>query len=252
MKKILINYADKTYYKSQRQNTETGLSVGGFTDIIEYGAKNINDDFYNKNRSILDHPRGAGYWLWKPYIILETLNNISTSDVLFYCDAGVNFIESFNDYLFDINLSDEKGLTLFSGEHINKKYTKRDCFHYMDCDNKKYTDCIQLTASFQLCRRTDFTLDFYREYLKFAQDYRVISDAPNECGKDNYPEFIDHRHDQSILTLLQQKYDVSTIEDISQWGNSRREEGHKQLMQHHRGTINGDRVQRDRLIEGLK
>ena len=44
------------------------------------------------------------------------------------------------------------------------------------------------------------------EYLYYAQDKRIITDDPNELGYNNYEGFRDHRHDQSILSLLTKKY----------------------------------------------
>jgi hypothetical protein len=52
--------------------------------------------------------------------------------------------------------------------------------------------------------------------------------------KDNYDGFIEHRHDQSILSNLQKKHGVTLVEDISQYGDITREEGYKRLVNHHR------------------
>ena len=43
-------------------------------------------------------------------------------------------------------------------------------------------------------------------HLYYAQDKRIITDDDNEMGVDNYEGFRDHRHDQSILSLLVKKY----------------------------------------------
>ena len=37
----------------------------------------LKTDFYQQNKFILDHKIGAGYWLWKPFIILDTLELIT-------------------------------------------------------------------------------------------------------------------------------------------------------------------------------
>lgn len=237
MKKILINYADKKYYNSQKNNTTTGLELGGFTDFINYNFNDIDDKFITENKNILTHNRGAGYWIWKPYIILDALSKMQNEDILFYCDSGTSFIGNFNEYLFDICLEDEKGLILFSGAHLNYKFTKRDCFFYMDCDYDKYVNATHLTATFQLMRKTEFVVDFYESHLEYAKDYRVITDSPNECGLNNYEGFIDHRHDQSILTNLQIKHNVTLFEDISQFGNNVRGTEFKQLINHHRNSL---------------
>jgi hypothetical protein len=236
MKKILINYADRRYYNSQKNNTFSGLEIGGFTESINYNFNDIDNEFKDENKEIFKHNRGAGYWIWKPYIILKTLLTMKDDDILFYCDSGSSFIDSFNKYLFDICLEDEKGLILFNGEHKNYKYTKRDCFFYMDCDNEKFFNSLQLTATFQLMKKTEFVIDFYRSHLNYAKDYRILTDSPNECGLDNYEGFIDHRHDQSILTNLQIKHGVTLFEDISQYGNKIREIKYGQLINHHRNN----------------
>jgi hypothetical protein len=38
-------------------------------------------------------------------------------------------------------------------------------------------------------------------------------------GKPNYKEFKDHRHDQSIFSVLTKKYNLLAYRDPSQWGN---------------------------------
>jgi len=257
MKNILINYAERRYYESQKENCKSGLEVGGFDIAHPYNSSDIDKDFYSKNSHILDtdfifqgYPRGAGYWLWKPYIIHKALLECNNDDVILYADSGSTFIGSFKDYYFEICRSDERGLILFGFEgcaHKNSAWTKRDCFVYMDCDDPKSASGCQLTASFQLVRRTEFTLHFYSEMLKFSQDSRILTDAPNTCGLPNYPDFKDHRHDQSILSLLRDKYSVnyadgrstSKYQCPSQWGDICREydpPGFKTLIQHHRNA----------------
>lgn len=234
MKKILINYSDKLYQNSQKFNSKTGIEIGGFDEVREFNYNLIDDDFKKENHHILSMNRGAGYWIWKPYIILKMLNTVKNDDIIFYCDSGSFFVDNLDDYLFQKCLDDENGLILFNGNHVNYKYTKRDCFFYMGCDEKKYVDGKHLTASFQLVRKTDFTINFYNDHLKFAKDHRILTDSPNECGLDNYSGFLDHRHDQSILSILAIKYGVNLMEDISQYGNDFREKGLKQLINHNR------------------
>jgi hypothetical protein len=64
---------------------------------------------------------------------------------------------------------------------------------------------------------------------------------PNICGQQNSLEFKDHRHDQSILSLLVKKYNIEIFRDPTQWGNSEKElfknSSYDQLFFHHRGNI---------------
>jgi hypothetical protein len=81
-------------------------------------------------------------------------------------------------------------------------------------------------------RKNDFVINFINEWLHYAKDYRIITDSANECGLPNYPEFVDHRHDQSILSLLGGKYKIKNIPDVSQYGIGRMVTD--QVFNHHR------------------
>ena len=84
--------------------------------------------------------------------------------------------------------------------------TKRDTFILMDCDTPPYTDTPHVLSGFILFKKSDFTIQFVDEWLAYVQDERIISDNPNQCGYPNYPEFIEHRHDESIFSLLIKKH----------------------------------------------
>ena len=238
MKKILINYANKKYYEAQKKNSETGLNVAKFDEVISYGFSHIDANFYQKNKTILDQPRGAGYWLWKPYFIVKTLETMKEGDLLFYCDSGSHFINPI-DCLIDVCRTANNNILLFTLEdfHTHKKWTKRDCFYYMQQDSEPYLSTNQILASFVVCIKNSNNISFFKEWLEYAQDSRIITDSPNTCGLPNYSEFKDHRHDQSILSLLGRKHKISTVEDISQWGNDRRTKQIPQIIEHTRSNI---------------
>jgi hypothetical protein len=85
-------------------------------------------------------------------------------------------------------------------------------------------------------------MDIVNELLHYAQDERIITDLENQCGYSNYPEFQEHRHDQSIFSLLTKKYDLVAYRDPSQWGNGVKQlytnSKYEQLIEH---TRSGDR-----------
>ena len=60
-------------------------------------------------------------------------------------------------------------------------------------------------------------MDFVDEWLRFAAQSSLIDDSPSKAP--NYPGFREHRHDQSIFSLLSKKYDIEAFRDISQYGN---------------------------------
>jgi hypothetical protein len=233
MKKHLVNYSDKSHHNSQKENSNSALKFGGFDNVFSFNLQDLGDEFITENKSIMSQARGAGYWMWKPFVIKKALEMMGDNDILMYSDSGISFIKNIDELIDIMDMTEEK-LLLFELEdiHPNKRWTKRDCFILMGLDKEEYLNQNQLLASYILMRKNDFVLNFVDEWLTYAKDYRIITDSPNECGLPNYPEFMDHRHDQSILSLLGRKYNIKNIPDVSQYGIDRMITS--QILNHHR------------------
>jgi hypothetical protein len=232
MSTLLINYADGSFHEAQKLNLKTGLIIGRFDRAIPYGRADLDADFTARNREVLAQTLGAGCWLWKPYIVLQALKHkMVEGDLLFYCDAGAVFIASATPVL-DLCRNEETPILLFSlePEQTNRKWIKRDCFHYMEMDRSPYLDMPLIVSGYFVCRKAAFTVAFFEEWLSLAEDPRLLTDAPNSCGLPNYPQFVAHRRDQSILSLLGRRHRVPTLPDISQWGNERRPRDIPQIL----------------------
>jgi len=78
--KYFINYASNGFVISQSE----GLRVAdllGFT-TIGYSEKDIDADFFERNKEILSSPRGGGYWLWKPQLVKQCFSKMNENDIL--------------------------------------------------------------------------------------------------------------------------------------------------------------------------
>lgn len=225
MQTLLVNYADKGFFEAQKLNSATGTRIGGLDRVKSYSRDDLDAGFVARNRETLEKPIGAGNWLWKPYCVVNALKEeLNDGDVLFYSDAGCHFIGKVAPLVARCLEDRQKPILTFTldPKYRNRHLVKRDCFYYMDLDRAPYPDMTAILASFFLCRKNAFTLAFFEEWLTLAQDPRLLGDGPNTCGLPNYPEFFEHRYDQSILSLLARKYEIATVPDISQWGNAHR------------------------------
>lgn len=215
--KIHINYAHGRYTKSQELCSQSALN-NGFDSAIKYGLKDIDREFLDKNSYTFSQARGVGYWIWKPYLILKTLESMTDSDWMMYTDSGMHFVRNPWPYILEHEQNfRDKGIVTFGLCGLNKQFTKRDAFVLMGSDNPKYTDAEQRTASVFVCRKTAFSVSFMKEWLSYACDPRIISDLPNTQGLPNYSVFKDHRHDQSIMSILAIKYDTYLMKDMTQF-----------------------------------
>lgn len=210
--KYFINYASNGFQKSQSEALRVA-GLLGFT-TIGYSEKDIEPDFFEKNKEILTSPRGGGYWLWKPHLIYKTLNKINFGDYLIYMDAGAIFVKDPDPI---IKLMDNRGLLAFQLIHKTSKYTKGDCFYFANDDDKDLSkDLNQINATYIFFRKTEFVMKFVEEWLQVAQNKNAITDMPNEF-KENFDDFIDHRHDQAIFSLLAHKHKVMHLPQIDQY-----------------------------------
>lgn len=158
--------------------------------------------------------RGSGYWLWKPYIILDMFKKINDGDYLVYMDSGANFISDPTEYL---KMIDEKGVLAFSMMQKTSKWTKGDCFFKVNKVNKDdFKDTNQLQGTYIFFRKCDYSVKFVKDWLELCCDENLITDLPN-VYMNNYDDFIDHRHDQSIFSLLCYNEKVMNIPQIDQY-----------------------------------
>lgn len=209
--------ADDNYMPSARFQLDTAVKKGKVDKTLCFNIADMDDEFKEKNKAILEAggERRKGCYLWKPYFVNKALNDINNGDFLIYMDsAGFYYrsaVSEITDYMKKNNI-DMIGSRRF--KYFEKHWTKRDAFVYMNCDTDKYTEQYQGMGGLFVLRKTERTQSIMREWLKYAQDYRIITDAPNTCGLDNYEGFVENRHDQSILSILMRKYDVATIEEL--------------------------------------
>lgn len=213
---ISITYGDEKYSRSKKFNCRMALKMGA-DKAIAFGPEDISEEFKKKNSKIWSQSRGGGYWIWKPYIINQMLESMSEDDYLIYTDAGSVFIKPI-EYLIKAMDAENTDIMVFSLRLLEKHYTKRDAFVLMDCDEAIYTDTYQILGGYIVLKKTVKTMELMQNFLRYVQDERIVTDQPNCLGKENYPGFVENRHDQTCLSLLCKKYGILPFRDPSQYG----------------------------------
>jgi hypothetical protein len=180
--------------------------------------------FYREHRLILDQPRGSGYWLWKPFIIRSLLEEAGEDDIVVYADAAITVLRPLAP-LFEL-CRRQRGILVFRGHYDRsggpspcRAWTKRDGFVLAGCDTRAFHDAPMLDASFLVFENSRRARAFVDEWLDLCSDPRILTDARNTCGLPNLPDFVDHRHDQSVLSLLAARDAIRAFRPPSQYGN---------------------------------
>jgi hypothetical protein len=192
----LISYAEgELYLANQRALTVSAINkCVDFT--LPYQRKHLDSNFIQKNEAIFSQKRGAGYWLWKPYFILETLQAIPENDILLYVDSGAMLTAPIDGLVNELR---HKDIVLFKNFHSMAPFTKRRLLQIMKMDNEQTRQRTQLVATMILLKNTKTARQFVAEWLEWCQVPGAIDDSPSE---HEYSDFVDHRHDQSILSLV--------------------------------------------------
>ena len=101
-----------------------------FSDIKIFTNQSIDDFLKEKIHTIRKSSgnRGYGYWIWKPYLILNEINNLDKEDIIIYLDIGCHIISDrkkrFDKYLDYLRKG--SGILGFQYFHPTKENTKKN------------------------------------------------------------------------------------------------------------------------------
>jgi hypothetical protein len=206
MKKTLLTLCDGAY----EQNRQLLNSIAKSKGCDEVGLKftDLDSSFTEQVKNILTIKRGLGLCVWKPYIILNTFNKMDEGDYIIYVDSADMLHPNIFDYIENKIKENNILLVPSPNRNLQKHFTKRDCFIMMDCDKQEYWDATQIEAGLVVAKKNETTIKILEEWLHFCKNENIITDIPNVCGVDNLPNFVTHRHDQSIMSNLSVKYNL--------------------------------------------
>lgn len=170
-----------------------------------------------QNREIFAEARGYGCWLWKPYIIEAALDAAAPGALVVYTDIAVAMIATPDRLLDDAATRD---VTLFrvGWGALQRRFTRRDAFVLAGADTAATWDDEMANGAFIIIRNTPAGRAFVAAWKTLMRDPRVLTDRDNTQGLDNLPDFIAHRHDQSVLSILATRHGIPLLRDPSQFG----------------------------------
>lgn len=199
-----------------------------FDKVIAYtdlDLKKSFPEFWEQHKDfILNNRRGFGYWIWKPFIILDTIKQMRSDDILVYLDCGCELndkgLSRFNDYI-ELVKTNNRMLFHLEDKHLEWRWNKMDLVDHLGLKDKNVMLQPQAESGMQFYKCCDENIKLLEEYYKICCNYNLIDDTPSKLV--NHPYFIEHRHDQSVLSLLFKKYGYFTLFDET-WPDTMKEE----------------------------
>jgi hypothetical protein len=181
--------------------------------------KLLKAGFEDRCKDIKLTERGSGFWAWKPFIIDAKLREVPEGDLVFYCDVGRRYpfkqlsgtVAPFLEWMAVHHQDFMPGLCIpWKGPMA--LWTKRDAFVLTGMDHSEIHQGTPIQASFSIWRAGAASRAFAAEWLEMASRRELISDDPSHCGIPELPDFHDHRHDQSLLTLCCLKHGIKGLD----------------------------------------
>ena len=222
MANIFISYGDERYQESLMRIKRLAKRTGRFDKIIIYTPEDLPE--YIKASPLFAFPRGGGYWVWKPYIVIDALSKCQEGDVVCYADSGCTLnknseewdfymeeLKSYNalffQYRVDIiypgwdkicNKPDNNSTKI---KHWMKPTTKlyfKDFF-----GNDGFENYSKIWAGAFFVKKTESLINIVKEWYNLALFMPVLFMDPIAQERLYLPEdFNLHRHDQAVLTPL--------------------------------------------------
>ena len=210
--KILITFGGggQNYIEAGNRLINQAKDSKLFDKVILYTDEHLKKDtvFWDRHSEFIkNNKKGYGYWLWKPYLIKKTMSELKEGDILMYLDAGCEIggkkLQNISDYFKYVKK--EKIIGTYT-QQIEKYWCKMDLLKHLDMDKNETINTGQRQAGVVLYYICPDIINFINLWYNTSCNYHMIDDSPSILP--NSKGFREHRHDQSIFSLLTKKYKI--------------------------------------------
>ena len=195
-----------------------------YDEVKVFDWKDLSLEKQKQMQSIFNkgQKRLYGYGSWKAEIILSYLDKIPENSILQYSDIGcifnLNGRERLKEY---IQITDKKNILAFKYSdpkfniqnkykfqiYYENQYTKADAWEYFNIDdNSDILKTEQVWSGTMFFKNNIYTKEILNNWKKALNVTNLIDDSPSV--KKNHANFIEHRHDQSMFSLICKKVNI--------------------------------------------
>ena len=217
MQKTFVTFASANMHSARDTLAQQARRSRVFDTVMALGETDLSSDFFARvGDKLTAENRGYGFWCWKPHALQLAMSQMNDGDFLIYADAGCRFsrrnLERLQFY-FERAAASTTGILGFSffdddqperpfGILEERKWTKADTFaHFGLSDDRGAWTKPQISATVIVLQKRSSSVAFVDQWMQaIYDDFSIIDDTPSKLAND--PDFIDHRHDQSIYSLL--------------------------------------------------
>lgn len=221
MKVVLVAFADKKNIPALDRLRLQADALGCHTDYRLMVPTDLDAEFRaHFSEQLSRRVRGYGYFVWKPQVVLQAMNDVEEGDIVHYVDAGCHLnpraAARFQEYV-QLCARSELGVLGFMNEHRKylqnttrvippslpmSSWTKGDLIDYFGVrSDDELLAREQICATTFLVQKRPSTARLVQNWLDvFRTDFSLCDDSQSRSR--NLPGFVEHRHDQAVFSLL--------------------------------------------------
>ncbi len=210
-----LTFANTSYTSLDRIKSQAE-DFGLFDEIKALTEHDISHIIDMHKELINLYSKGFGLWIWKPEIIVETLEKMNDGDILLYLDAGCHLNKNgkkrFEYYLEKL---DEHDLVTFSaGNYDAKEFVKMDAIqkYYPEFKNNVNQLCY---AGILLIKKTDRTMHLMIDWLNLCRNYELLDPFESIYNKEA-PYYKGNDCDSGLLNICLAKHKIHYIIDANE------------------------------------
>ena len=236
MQKVhLIFFATSDFKRSKRRFIKQAKSTKWYESIFSFDEEALKS-LVNESFNQFVDGRGFGYWKWKPLLIYQRLSQLNKNDILHYCDVGCflrkegstkfyDYIKllSDNDCLFfetcpsklPKELTDERNFPIGIEECWTKEYVFK-YFNVLKTSQLRKHPAYGATTFF--IKKNNKSMKFFKKFADLAISHPNLFND-NLLGFDQ-GNLIEHRHDQSVLSIMlktRKNLSIAVLSGFENW-----------------------------------
>lgn len=216
--------SDKSYLKLARKTLGELEEFYPEASFMAFGVDDLDCGQYISDSSpaairkyAKAHPRGYGYWRWKPCVLATALRNQEEDGVTVYVDGRSSVPKARIHWLDQFTSNLQMEIVAWQMNFVERIYTTTDLLRKFGYEAESINTITgQYSSTFFGMRNNERCRSFVNEWGSFlVTNATLCRDDP--VTLPNHPDFLENRHDQSIFSLqlkrAQGHLSVSTLSD---------------------------------------
>lgn len=198
-------------------------SIRIFDEISLNTETNLDQEFTRDFAHLLSPKiRGYGYYVWKPQIIIQALRKARLGDIIVYLDSGSHINPAGRprmlEYL-EICRESARGILAFQLSLPERHWTKKKLFEYFEVlQDQAILQTGQVQSGLIVIEKRPKSEEFFRAWLDpYRTDVALVDDSRSDNETVGFQE---HRHDQSVFSVLAKLRGVELLNAQEQFPGS--------------------------------